>query len=123
MTVVNELEHCRATMEGSICYLKSKGIRQELTVPHSPQQNGISERMNRTLMESARSMMARASLPDKYWAEAVACAAYLNNRTPTSALQGSKTPLEVWSGRKPDISHLRVFGCMARTWLSEKETR
>ncbi len=45
-------------------YLKSKGIRQELTVPYSPQQNGVAERMNRTLMESARSVMAHASLPD-----------------------------------------------------------
>ncbi len=56
-------------------YLKSKGIRHELTVPYSPQQNGVAERMNRTLMESTRSMMAHASLPDKYWAEAVDCAA------------------------------------------------
>ena len=58
-------------------YLRSRGIHQELTVPHSPQQNGVAERMNRTLTESARSMMAHVKLSDKYWAEAVACAAYL----------------------------------------------
>ena len=58
-------------------YLRSKGIRHELTVPYSPQQNGVAERMNCTLMESARSMLAPAGLPDSYWAEAVATAAYL----------------------------------------------
>ena len=58
-------------------YLKSAGIHHELTVPHSPQQNGVAERMNRTLrlLESARSMMDHRGLPDKYWAEAVECAA------------------------------------------------
>ena len=56
-------------------YLNSVGIHQEVTVPHSPQQNGVAERMNRTLMESARSMMAHPGLPDKYWAEGVECAA------------------------------------------------
>ena len=69
--------------------------------------------MNRTLMESARSMMNHAGLPDRYWAEAVECAAYIRNRLPTSALTERKTPFEMWSGRKPNISHLKVFGCMA----------
>ena len=58
-------------------YLKSKGIRHELTVPHTPEQNGVAERMNRTLMESPRSMIAHVGLSDKYWAEAVATAAYI----------------------------------------------
>ena len=52
-------------------YLKSKGIRHELTVPHCPQQNGVAERMNRTLMECARSMMSHAGVPKSYWAEAI----------------------------------------------------
>lgn len=51
-------------------YLKSKGINHQLTVPHSPEQNGVAERMNRTLMESARSMIAHARLPNRYWGEA-----------------------------------------------------
>ena len=101
-------------------YLKSKGIHHELTVPHSPQQNGVAERMNRTLLEAARSMMAHAGLPEKYWAEAVETVSYIRNRTPTSALAGNKTPLEVWSGRKPDVSHMRVFGCMAYAHVPEK---
>ena len=94
-------------------YLKKKGIQHELSVPYSPQQNGVAERMNRTLVETARSMLAHAGLPDTYWAEAVETAAYIRNRVPTSAISGNKTPLEVWSEKKPDVSHLKVFGCMA----------
>ena len=94
-------------------YLKSKGIHHELTVPHSPEQNGVAERMNRTLMETARSMIAHAGLPDCYWAEAVATAVYLRNCLPTTALNKKMTPYERWYGRKPDLSHLKVFGCIA----------
>ena len=61
-------------------YLKVKGIRHELTIPYSPEQNGVAERMNRTFMESARSLIAHACLPNSYWAEAVASAAYIRNR-------------------------------------------
>ena len=66
--------------EGFKCYLKKHGIRAEFTAAHSPQQNGVSERMNRTLMEAARSMLTHASLSNAYWAEAVATAVYLRNR-------------------------------------------
>ena len=64
-------------------------------------------------MESARAMIAHAGLSKEYWAEAVATAAYLRNRTATSALKEEKTPYEKWYERKPDISHLKVFGCAA----------
>ena len=102
-------------------YLKSKGIRHELTVPHSPQQNGVAERMNRTLMESARTMIAHAGLPNSYWAEAVATAAYVRNRMPTTAIKNDQTPYELWYGRKPNVSHLRVFGCVAYTHVPDSE--
>ena len=94
-------------------YLKSKEIHHELTVPYSPEQNGVSERMNRTLMESARSMITHAGLPDCYWAEAVATASYVRNRVPTTAFKDKMTPYEKWYGRKPNLSNLKVFGCMA----------
>ena len=90
-------------------FLESKGITHELTMPHTPEQNGVAERMNRTLQESARAMLAHAGLPHGYWAEAVAAAAYLRNRVTTSPL-GDKTPYEMWYGKRPDVSHLRVFG-------------
>ncbi len=104
-------------------YLKSRGIRQELTTPYSPQQNGVSERMNRTLMESARCMIAQAKLSDKFWAEAVATAAYLRNRIPSRAFKIKITPYERLYSRKPDLSHIRVFGCThSRESQSLKET-
>ena len=94
-------------------YMKSKEIHHELTMPYFSEQNGVSERMNQTLVESARSMIAHAELPDRYWAGAVATAAYVRNRTPTTAIKEGTTPYERWYGRKPNISHLKVFGCMA----------
>ena len=81
-------------------------------MPYTPQQNGVSERKNRSLMEMARCMVKSQLLPNGFWLEAVMCAAYILNRCPTKALQ-SITPYEAWHGRKPSIGHLRVFGCVA----------
>ena len=67
-------------------------------------------------MESARTMMAQAKLPERYWAEAVATAAYLRNRVPTRSLK-STTPYEKWCDRKPNLSHVRVFGCMCYAYI------
>ena len=61
-------------------YLISKGIRHQLTIAHTPEQNCVAEHMNRTLMESARAMMSHANLASSFWAEAVAIAVYLRNR-------------------------------------------
>ena len=75
-------------------HLTSKRIEHQLTVPHSPQQNGVAEWLNCTLMESARAMLSYSNLPNKFWAEAVAIAAYLRNRTTTSADEEQLTPFE-----------------------------
>ena len=104
-------------------YLTLNGIEHQLTIPHSPQQNGVAERLNRTLMESARAMLSHANLPNKFWAEAVATAAYLRNRTTTSANEEQLTPFEKWYGHKPNISHLRVFGCAAYSHVPSTERR
>eukprot|EP00253_Pinus_taeda_P001686 PITA_01686 len=64
----------------------------------------------------ARSMLQHRSVPNKFWAEAVFTAVYLLNRSPTQAVKG-KTPEEVWSSRKPKISHLKVFGSVAYVWI------
>jgi transposase InsO family protein len=101
-------------------YLKSEGIRHEKTVPKTPEQNGVSERLNRTLVEAARSMLLDANLSKSFWAEAVNTAAYLKNRSPTKALQG-KTPFEAWYGKKPNVEHLKVFGCMAYAHIPKDE--
>jgi hypothetical protein len=92
-------------------FLKRKGIRHETTVPHSPQQNGVAERMNQTLQEAALSMILHAGLSRAFWAEAVCNTAYIRNRVITTAT--AATPYERWYGTKPDVSNLRVFGCSA----------
>ena len=104
-------------------YLKSNGITHQLTIAYSPEQNGVAERMNRTLMESARAMMSYSGLSEEYWAEAVATAAYVRNRSASSALKNDETPYERWYGKKPDISHLRVFGCIAYAHIPDSQRR
>lgn len=92
-------------------FLKKEGIRHELTVPKTPEQNGVAERMNKTLMETVRSMLADAKLPQKFWAEALSTAVYLRNRSPTKSVK-EMTPFEAWTGEKPKVDHLRIFGCI-----------
>lgn len=93
-------------------YLKNAGIIHQTSNPYTPQQNGLAERMNRTLMERARCMLINSNLQKQYWAEAVATAAYITNRCPTRALSYA-TPEELWSGKKPNLSHIKIFGCEA----------
>ncbi|MCO5554758.1 hypothetical protein L7F22_008292 [Adiantum nelumboides] len=93
-------------------WCKLEGIRHQLTTPYTPCQNGVVERKNRTIMEMARAMLAHASLPRSYWAEACNTAVYIQNRSPTHALQ-DMTPFQTYYGRKPTVSHFRVFGCSA----------
>ena len=64
-------------------YCEGHGIRRPLTVPRSPQQNGVVERKSRTILEMVKSMLKSKRLPKKLWAEAVGCAVYLSNRSPT----------------------------------------
>ena len=68
-------------------YLRQEGIRHELSVPKTPQQNGVAERMNRTVVETARCMLTESKLPRKFWAEAVSTVVYLRNKSPTSAVE------------------------------------
>ncbi|KAK4397229.1 Retrovirus-related Pol polyprotein from transposon TNT 1-94 [Sesamum angolense] len=90
-------------------FCEEEGIEHQTTVSYNPQQNGVSERKNRTVMEMARSMLQEKHLPKAFWAEAVYTAVYLLNRCPTKAVQ-NMTPIEAWSGKKPSAKHLRVFG-------------
>ena len=93
-------------------YLIQEGIKQELTTPHTPQQNGAAKRLNHTLIEGVHTMLADSKLPHQFWAEALSTYVYLKNRSPTKALDGI-TPYEAWSGIKPDVSILCIFGCSA----------
>nr|CAD1839746.1 unnamed protein product [Ananas comosus var. bracteatus] len=92
-------------------FCEDEGIHRQLTAAYSPQQNGIAERKNRTIVEMARSMLKEKGLPNEFWAEAVNTAVYIQNRCPTNAVK-NKTPLEAWTRTKPMVSHLKIFGCM-----------
>ncbi|MCO5555505.1 hypothetical protein L7F22_009050 [Adiantum nelumboides] len=100
-------------------FLGKKGIKHQCTMPYTPQQNGFAERKNRSLMEMARCMLKAKSLPHKLWMEAVACAAHVLNRYPTRALK-TITPYESWYDRKPSVSYLRVFGCLAYAHIPQQ---
>ena len=88
----------------------SKGIRHQLSAARTPQQNGLAERRNRTLKEASRTMIAECNISEAYWAEAVNSACYTRNRALINK-DLDKTPYEVYKGKKPNISHLRIFGC------------
>ncbi|GJU29557.1 putative ribonuclease H-like domain-containing protein [Tanacetum coccineum] len=87
-----------------------KGIKREYSIRRTPQQNGVAERKNRTLIEAARTMLADSLLPIQFWAEAVNTACYVLNRVLVTKPQ-MKTPYEILMGRSPNISFMRPFGC------------
>lgn len=90
-------------------YLKSHGIKRQLSVEYTPQQNGVADRANRTLVEMARCMLLQSGLPKSLWGEAINTASFVRNRCPTRALNGI-TPLESCNGKKPYAGYLRIFG-------------
>ena len=104
-------------------FLGENGIARQTSTPYTPQQNGVAERANRTIVEMARSMLHAQNIGLELWAEAVSCAVYIRNRCPTTALD-SMTPEEAWTGVKPCIAHLKVFGCYAYAHVpQEKRTK
>ena len=92
-------------------FLKECGIVPQYTMPGSPSMNGVAERRNRTLKDMVRSMISRTTLPKSLWGDALKTAVYILNRAPTRA--ANKTPYELWTGKKPVLKHLRVWGCPA----------
>lgn len=99
--------------------LDKYGIVRQLSCPYSPQQNGVAERFNRTILDLTRAMLIDANTPKSFWAEAVNTACYIRNRCP---LDDGRTPEEIWTGRKPSVKHLRPFGCKAFAHIP-KESR
>ena len=107
-------------------FCNEHGIVHETSIPYNPEQMGVAERLNRTLMEMADSMRYHSGHPESFWAEAVATANFLRNQSPTTSLQetrfSGKTPHEALFGTRPSALKLRVFGC--RCWaLIPKEKR
>ena len=110
------------TSQNFHAYLLAKGIQHEKTNAYTPEENGVAERMNRTLVESARSMLHDADLPNSYWADAVEYAAHIRNIVPTRALSGG-IPYTKWSGNSPDLSRFHIFGCKAYVHVPDEKRR
>ncbi|GJR18068.1 ribonuclease H-like domain-containing protein [Tanacetum coccineum] len=92
-------------------FCERKGIKREFSVARTPQQNGVAERKNRTLIEAARTMLADSKLPTTFWAEAVNTACYVQNRVLVTKPH-NKTPYELFLGRKPALGFMKPFGCL-----------
>jgi transposase InsO family protein len=98
------------TSKEFVNFCKDVGIKRELTTPYNPQQNDVAEWKNRTILEAVKTMIHDQDLPMCLWAEVAMAAVYVHNRLSHSAL-GLKTPEEMFTGKKPEVSHLKIFGC------------
>lgn len=93
--------------------LEELGIITRVTAPYTAEQNGVSERSNRTINTKACCMMIQSNAPIKYWYHAVQYSVMLQSRTLTTALEMKETPYQKWYGRKPRLNHFKPFGCLA----------
>lgn len=103
-------------------YLKKEGIRHQFTVDYTPQQNGMAERKNRTLVEMATCMLIQSGLPRTFWAEAILTAVYIRNRCPSRSLDG-KLPHEIWTGKILTAIHFQIFGTKAHMLDKSKHVK
>jgi hypothetical protein len=103
-------------------YCEENEIKRQLTAAYAPQQNGIAERKNRTLLDMVRSMISSKNIPKSFWAEAVNWANYVLNKSPAAAINDI-TPEEAWSSIKPSVKHFRVFGCIAYAHVPDAQRK
>ena len=108
--------------KGFQAWLRQKGIHHEKSNAYTPQENGKAERMVHTIVEMARSLLNEAKLPKTYWGYAVLYAAHILNLLPTRTLDG-KTPHEAYTGNKPSVAHLRIFGCKVHVHVPDEKCR
>ncbi|GAU28453.1 hypothetical protein TSUD_55040 [Trifolium subterraneum] len=99
-----------------------KGIKRQLTAAYTPQQNGVSERKNRTLLNTVRSMINARNVPKRFWPEAVKWATYVMNRSPTPSVK-DMTPEEAWSGKTPSVHYFKTFGCLAHAYVHDSQRK
>nr|KYP50278.1 Retrovirus-related Pol polyprotein from transposon TNT 1-94 [Cajanus cajan] len=99
-------------------FCQKTGIKRQLTTAYTPQQNGVAERKNRTIMNLVRTLLSEKKLPKSFWPEAVNWVAYVLNRSPTLAVK-NQMPEEAWSGVKPSVEHFRVFGCVTHVHVPD----
>ena len=93
---------------------------KKMSTPYMPQQNGVMECANRTIVETGRNMLYAKNLNKSFWMETVANVIYTRNRCPTRHWT-SLRPEEAWSSRKPYIAHMRVFGCVAYAMVLDEK--
>lgn len=98
-------------------FCNKKGIQIETTMAYTSQQNGKAERLNRTLIEKVRTLLADSNFDKNMWGEAVYASAYIVNRLPTV---NGKIPAEIWSGETPDYKKLRTFGTEAYVYINKE---
>ena len=103
-------------------FCKANGISRQLTAAYTPQQNGVAERKNRTIMNMVRSMLSEKQVPKNFWAEAVNWTAHVLNRSPTLAVK-NMTPEEAWNGVKPNVDYFRVFGCIGHIHVPDSKRK
>ncbi|KAH9779137.1 Integrase catalytic domain-containing protein [Citrus sinensis] len=113
----NGLEFCNQQFNS---YCTNEGIARHKIVRSTPQQNGLAERMNMTLMDKVRCMLVQAKLPKGLWAETLLTANYLVNLSPSAALD-FKTPFEIWHGKPASYVDLKVFGCPAYAHVNQEK--
>lgn len=103
-------------------YMRSRGITLETSAPYIHEQNGRAEREMRTIVESARTMLTAKNLPTQLWAEATNTAVYILNRC-VSSQTNNTTPFELWYKRKPELSHIRIFGSDAYAHIPKEHRK
>jgi transposase InsO family protein len=103
-------------------FFKQKGVLHQTSCVYTPEQNGVSERKNRYLLEMTRVLLYQNKVPKSYWSDAVLTSAYLINRLPSIKL-GFKSPLEILYQRKIIIDNLRIFGCTCYVYNDNKQDK
>jgi transposase InsO family protein len=102
-------------------HCRRNGIQIEYTIPRNPEQNGVSERLNRTLMNNVRCMMLDTNMNKEFWGEAVRAATYVLNRTPSNSIDNGKCPADIWYGYKCSTNNIRVFGSLAYAHIPKED--
>ena len=118
----------RTDRGGELCsnefikFCEEKDIRRQLTTAYTPQQNGVAERKNRTILNMVRSLLIKGEVPKEFWPEAVVWSVHILNRRPTFFVR-NMTPQEAWSGRKPAVDHFRIFGCISYAHIPDEKRK
>jgi hypothetical protein len=110
------------TSKEIVYFCKEDGIKRELIVPHNPQQNGVAERKNKSIEEFVKAMMNDQNLSMFLWGEATMAVVYVQNRSPHRVLK-DMTPEEAFSGKKPSVEHLRIFGCLVYVHVPKEKRK